>query len=60
MSKTSSIGILATKGTLSSKLFHETSKALALDVQITEVIGEGLVTLIENGDIDKPQTRVFT
>ncbi|MEZ8003531.1 MAG: glutamate racemase [Patiriisocius sp.] len=59
MSKTSSIGILATKGTLSSKLFHETSKALALDVQITEVIGEGLVTLIENGDIDKPQTRVL-
>ena len=56
MSKTNSIGILATKGTLSSKLFHETSKALALDITITEVVGEGLVTLIENGDMSMAQT----
>lgn len=56
MSKTNSIGILATKGTLSSKLFHETSKDLALDINITEVVGEGLVTLIENGDIGMAQT----
>ena len=56
MSKTNSIGILATKGTLSSKLFHETSKALALDINITEVVGEGLVTLIENGDMGMDQT----
>jgi len=56
MSKTNSIGILATKGTFSSKLFHETSKALALDITITEVVGEGLVTLIENGDIGMAQT----
>ena len=56
MSKTNSIGILATKGTLSSKLFHETSKALALDINITEVVGEGLVPLIENGDMSMAQT----
>ena len=56
MSKTNSIGILATRGTLSSKLFHETSKALALEITITEVVGEGLVPLIENGDMDLPQT----
>ena len=56
MSKTNSIGILATKGTLSSKLFHETSKALALDITITEVVGEGLVPLIENGDMSMAQT----
>ena len=56
MSKTNSIGILATKGTLSSKLFHETSKALALDINITEVVGEGLVTLIEKGDMGMAQT----
>ena len=56
MSKTNSIGILATKGTLSSKLFHETSKALALDINITEVVGEGLVPLIENGDMGIDQT----
>lgn len=56
MSKTNSIGILATKGTLSSKLFHETSKALALDINITEVVGEGLVPLIENGNMAMAQT----
>ena len=59
MSKTSSIGILATKGTLSSELFHKTSKALALDIKITEVVGEGLVTLIENGEIASPQTTIL-
>jgi glutamate racemase len=59
MSKTSSIGILATKGTLSSELFVETSKALALNIKITEVVGEGLVKLIENGEIASPQTTVL-
>lgn len=56
MSKTNSIGILATRGTLSSKLFHETSKALTLDVNITEVVGAGLVPLIENGEIGSYRT----
>ena len=55
-SKTNSIGILATKGTLTSDLFYETSRALTLDVCVTEVVGEGLVPLIENGEIDSPQT----
>lgn len=59
MSKTSSIGILATKGTLSSELFVETSKALALDIKIIEVVGAGLVKLIENGEIASPQTTVL-
>ena len=56
MSKTNSIGILATRGTLSSELFHKTSSALALNIKITEVVGEGLVPLIENGDMSLPQT----
>ena len=59
MSKTNSIGILATKGTLSSQLFHETSKALALEINITEVVGEGLVPLVENGEMDLPQTTTL-
>ena len=59
MSKTNSIGILATKGTLSSQLFHETSKALALEINITEVVGDGLVPLIENGEMDSPQTTTL-
>tara|TARA_B100000795_G_scaffold156422_1_gene117373 strand:+ start:8958 stop:9749 length:792 start_codon:yes stop_codon:yes gene_type:complete len=56
MSKTNSIGILATKGTLSSDLFYETSKALTLEVNITEVVGAGLVPLIENGEIESSRT----
>jgi len=49
------IGILATKGTLSSELFHKTSKALADGITITEVVGEGLVPLIEAGLLDSPE-----
>ena len=48
---TNSIGILATKGTLSSSLFYSTSKEYTQGIKITEVIGEGLVPLIENGKI---------
>ncbi|KIX20911.1 glutamate racemase [Flavobacterium sp. 316] len=51
MSKTDIIGILATKGTLTSELFHE--KLLSYpNVKIIEQIGHGLVQLIENGAID--------
>jgi glutamate racemase len=50
-----SIGILATKGTLSSHLFHETSQAFSNDISITEVIGEGLVQLIEAGLLDSSE-----
>ena len=52
---TRSIGILATRGTLNSQLFHNTSSRLEDDIQITEVIGEGLVPLIEAGRLDDPE-----
>jgi len=50
-SKTNSIGILATKGTLNSDLFHK-SVANFPDVKIIEQIGHGLVQLIEDGKIN--------
>jgi glutamate racemase len=53
-SKTNTIGILATKGTLNSELFHEKIKSYT-NVRIIEQIGHGLVQLIENGDIDTPE-----
>jgi len=53
--KTKSIGILATKGTLSSDLFYKTTKEHANDVKITEIIGEGLVPLIEKGQFNSPE-----
>lgn len=53
--KTNAIGILATKGTLSSSLFHKTSNLHAKDVTVIEQIGEGIVPLIENGQIDSEE-----
>lgn len=48
------IGILATKGTLNSELFHQTVEKYQ-DTKIIEQIGLGLVTLIENGEINSPE-----
>ncbi len=57
--RTKNIGILATKGTLSSILFHSTSKKLTYGITITEVIGEGLVTLIEKGKINSKELKLL-
>jgi glutamate racemase len=54
-SKNKSVGILATKGTLSSELFHKTSELYSKNIIITEVIGHGLVKLIEEGKQDSPE-----
>jgi len=51
-----SIGILATKGTLSSALFHATAKEFTKDISVIEIVGEGLVPLIEEGKLTTPQT----
>lgn len=51
------IGILATKGTLSSELFHTTTSLYGSGsgIKIIEQEGEGLVQLIENGLINSPE-----
>jgi len=53
-SKTQTIGILATQGTLNSELFHKTSEKF-LETKIIEQVGHGLVQLIENGKINSPE-----
>ena len=53
-SKTQTIGILATKGTLSSELFNKVVEQYQ-DTKIIEQIGHGLVELIENGTIDSTE-----
>jgi len=50
-----SIGILATKGTLGSALFHKTAATFTKEIQLVEIIGEGLVPLIEAGKLDSPE-----
>ena len=57
-SKTQTIGILATKGTLSSELFNKTV-ALYQNTKIVEQIGHGLVELIESGAIDSPEMDIL-
>jgi glutamate racemase len=47
--QTKAIGILATKGTLSSHLFHKTTNLYASGIKVIEQIGEGIVPLIESG-----------
>lgn len=49
--KTNAIGILATKGTLSSELFSKTSNLFASNVNVVEQIGNGIVELIEGGKL---------
>jgi glutamate racemase len=55
-SKTKRVGVLATKGTLSSELFAETSDMYAQHIEIVETVGNGLVEAIESGRKDFPET----
>lgn len=55
VTKTKKVGILATKGTLNSELFEQTSGKLDPEIEILEQVGEGLVELIENGFIESEE-----
>jgi len=57
LSATKVIGILATKGTLSSELFTKTSELFTKDIEVIEVIGEGLVPLVEKGELSSQPTK---
>ena len=54
-SKSKIVGVLATKGTLSSNLFHSTSKNHAAGITILEQRGTGLVEMIENGHLESEE-----
>jgi glutamate racemase len=58
-SASKSIGILATKGTLNSILFSESLDEYKEHIKVTEVIGEGLVPLIEMGEIDDSEINIL-
>lgn len=57
--QTNAIGILATRGTLSSELFYKTSQNFTEGIKVIEQIGEGLVPLIEDGKIDSPEMETL-
>ena len=56
-SSSKTVGILATRGTLSSRLFHSTSENHAKGIKIIEREGVGLVPLIEQGKMASEKTR---
>lgn len=57
--KTNAIGILATKGTLSSSLFSKTATQFASNVEVIEQVGEGIVPLIEEGKLYSEELRAL-
>lgn len=56
-SRSKKIGVLATKGTLASSLFHSTAQHHAEGITILEQQGTGLVELIESGQLNSDATR---
>lgn len=55
--KTGCIGILATKGTLASDLFHKTTNLYSTTIRVIEQIGTGIVELIEDGKLYSKDMR---
>ncbi len=57
--KSKAIGILATRGTLSSELFHQKTDLYNSSTTIIEQIGEGIVPLVESGEIYSDEMRTL-
>lgn len=57
--QTKAVGILATKGTLSSQLFHKTADLYARGIKVIEQIGEGIVPLIEAGKVESDEMKLL-
>ena len=57
--QTKAIGILATKGTLTSELFHKTTDLYSHGIQVIEQVGEGIVTLIEDGRTNSEEMKIL-
>jgi len=55
--KTKSIGVLATAGTFKGRLYIETSRKYATDVNVCYQVGEGLVELVESGKANSPEAE---
>lgn len=55
--QTKAIGILATKGTLASDLFYNTTSLYSNNIKVIEQEGEGIVQLIENGKLHSDEMK---
>lgn len=61
-SKTGVVGVLATKGTFKSDLYHQTIAQHASKIKVVEQVGEGLVEMVENdqGETEEDLTLLQT
>lgn len=57
--QTKVVGVLATKGTLSSELFSNTSALYSSGIKVIEQVGDGLVELIEAGKMDSAEMKAL-
>jgi glutamate racemase len=57
--KTNTIGILATKGTLNSSLFAETSEKHKDGITVIETVGTGLVPLVEDNNLESKEMQLL-
>jgi glutamate racemase len=57
--QTKAIGILATKGTLSSDLFHKTTDIYSNGIKVIEQVGEGIVPLVEDGNLESDEMKAL-
>ena len=53
------IGVLATKGTFSGELYHNTLNKFAQNVKVIEQVGEGLVELVESGETNSDEALIL-
>ena len=55
--RTGAIGVLATKGTFKGELYLRTLHKFASNAKVLEQVGEGLVELVENGEVETPKAK---
>lgn len=58
-SRTKKVGVLATKGTLASSLFHSTAQLYASGIEVMVQEGKGLVELLETGQLHSQEMEVL-
>ena len=58
-SRTGVVGVLATQGTFSGRLYNETKAKFAKDVTIIATVADEFVTIVERGEVDSPGTEAI-
>ncbi len=59
LTKSGKVGVIATKGTLNGRRFHEIKNRYAQDVEVLVQVGYGLVERIEAGQWHSPETEAL-